>query len=31
MAKDPDLKNLRDHAAYKRIRAKVRAIQVKAR
>jgi tetratricopeptide (TPR) repeat protein len=31
MAQDPDLKNLRDHAEYKRIRAKVRAIKVKAR
>jgi tetratricopeptide (TPR) repeat protein len=31
MTQDPDLKNLRDHAEYKRIRAKVRAIQVKTR
>src|ERR1700689_5242522 len=31
MAQDPDLKNLREHAEYKRIRAKVRAIQVKTR
>jgi tetratricopeptide (TPR) repeat protein len=31
MAQDPDLKNLRQHADYKRIRAKVRAIQVRAR
>ena len=31
MNQDPDLKNLREHAEYKRIRAKVRAIQVKAR
>jgi tetratricopeptide (TPR) repeat protein len=31
MAQDPDLKNLRDHSEYKRIRAKVRAIQVKTR
>ncbi len=31
MAQDPDLKNLREHSEYKRIRAKVRAIQVKAR
>jgi tetratricopeptide (TPR) repeat protein len=31
MTQDPDLKNLRDHSEYKRIRAKVRAIQVKAR
>jgi tetratricopeptide (TPR) repeat protein len=31
MAQDPDLENLREHAEYKRIRAKVRAIRVKAR
>jgi tetratricopeptide (TPR) repeat protein len=31
MNQDPDLKNLRDHSEYKRIRAKVRAIKVKAR
>lgn len=30
MSQDPDLKNLREHADYKRIRAKVRRIQVKA-
>jgi tetratricopeptide (TPR) repeat protein len=28
MAKDPDLKNLREHAGYKRIRAKARRQQV---
>jgi tetratricopeptide (TPR) repeat protein len=31
LAQDPDLKNLRDHTEYKRIRAKMRAIQVKTR
>ncbi len=31
MAQDPDLENLRDHAAYKKIQAKVRQIQVRAR
>jgi tetratricopeptide (TPR) repeat protein len=31
MNQDPDLKNLRQHAEYKRIRAKVRAIQVQTR
>jgi tetratricopeptide (TPR) repeat protein len=31
MAQDPDLENLREHAGYKRIMAKVRQIQVKAR
>jgi len=31
MAQDPDLKNLRDHSDYKKIRAKVREIQVRAR
>jgi tetratricopeptide (TPR) repeat protein len=31
LSQDPDLKNLRDHAEYKRIRDKVRAIQVKSR
>ena len=31
MAQDPDLKNLRLHAEYKKIRAKVRELQVKAR
>ena len=31
MAQDPDLKNLRKHADYKRIRAKVRTLQVRAR
>jgi len=31
MNQDPDLKNLREHAEYKRIRAKVRAIQVQTR
>ena len=31
MARDPDLENLRDHAAYKKIQAKVRQIQVRAR
>ena len=29
MAQDPDLENLRKHAAYKKIQAKVRQIQVK--
>jgi tetratricopeptide (TPR) repeat protein len=29
LAQDPDLKNLRDHSEYKRIRAKVRELQVK--
>ncbi len=29
MSQDPDLKNLREHADYKRIRAKVRQMQVK--
>jgi tetratricopeptide (TPR) repeat protein len=31
MSQDPDLENLREHDAYKRIQAKVRQIQVKAR
>ena len=31
MAQDPDLENLREHAAYKKIQDKVRQIQVKAR
>jgi tetratricopeptide (TPR) repeat protein len=31
MAQDPDLGNLREHAAYKKIQAKVRQMQVKAR
>jgi tetratricopeptide (TPR) repeat protein len=31
MAQDPDLENLRENAAYKKIRAKVRQMQVKAR
>jgi tetratricopeptide (TPR) repeat protein len=31
MSQDPDLENLREHAAYKKIRAKVRQIQVKTR
>ena len=31
MAQDPDLENLREHAAYKKIQAKVREIQVKTR
>jgi tetratricopeptide (TPR) repeat protein len=31
MAQDPDLENLREHAAYKKIQAKVRQIQVKTR
>jgi tetratricopeptide (TPR) repeat protein len=31
MAQDPDLENLREHADYKKIQAKVRQIQVKAR
>lgn len=30
LAQDPDLKNLREHTEYKRIRAKVRELQVKA-
>jgi tetratricopeptide (TPR) repeat protein len=30
MAQDPDLENLREHAAYKKIQAKVRQLQVKA-
>ena len=29
MAKDPDLKELREHAGYQKIRAKVRRLQVK--
>lgn len=29
LAQDPDLKNLRDHTEYKRIRAKLRELQVK--
>jgi hypothetical protein len=29
--KDPDLKNLRKHSLYKKIRAKVRSLQVRAR
>jgi tetratricopeptide (TPR) repeat protein len=29
MAQDPDLENLREHAAYKKIQAKVRQMQVK--
>ena len=29
MSQDPDLKNLREHADYKRIRAKMRQMQVK--
>lgn len=31
MMQDPDLKNLREHSDYKRIRAKVRELQVRAR
>ncbi len=31
MMQDPDLKNLREHSDYKRIRAKVRQLQVRAR
>jgi tetratricopeptide (TPR) repeat protein len=31
MAQDPDLENLREHAAYKKIQAKVRQMQVGAR
>jgi tetratricopeptide (TPR) repeat protein len=31
MTQDPDLENLREHPGYKRIQAKVRQIQVKAR
>jgi len=31
MSQDPDLENLREHAAYKRIQAKVRQLQVKTR
>ena len=31
MAQDPDLENLREHAAYKKIQAKARQFQVKAR
>ncbi|HZM02735.1 MAG TPA: hypothetical protein VFC44_06900 [Candidatus Saccharimonadales bacterium] len=31
MAQDPDLKNLREHAEYKKIRMKVRQLQVKTR
>ena len=31
MSQDPDLENLREHPGYKRIQAKVRLIQVKAR
>jgi len=31
MAQDPDLENLREHAAYKKIQAKVRQIRVRAR
>jgi tetratricopeptide (TPR) repeat protein len=31
MAQDPDLENLREHAAYKKIQAKVRQFRVKAR
>jgi tetratricopeptide (TPR) repeat protein len=31
MLKDPDLSNLREHANYKKIQAKVRELQVKAR
>ncbi|MDB6058520.1 MAG: hypothetical protein JWO95_2364 [Verrucomicrobiales bacterium] len=31
MTQDPDLKNLREHSDYKRIRAKVRELQVRAR
>lgn len=31
MAQDPDLKNLRLHAEYKKIRAKVKELQVKTR
>jgi tetratricopeptide (TPR) repeat protein len=31
MTQDPDLENLRDHPGYKRILARVRQIQVKAR
>jgi tetratricopeptide (TPR) repeat protein len=31
MAQDPDLENLREHAAYDKIRAKVQQMRVKAR
>jgi tetratricopeptide (TPR) repeat protein len=31
LAQDPDLKNLREHAQYKKIRMKVRQLQVKTR
>ena len=31
MARDPDLENLREHPGYKKIQAKMREIQVKAR